>query len=104
MLVFSSRELNSCEWIYLNALEQELLHDTRLKKNNFGSEMLYEFAVTIEIATNWPGRHHRLFCQTSRKSDIYGTESIHSRKWIVPIAIIFLLVLYPVFWRPEVLS
>lgn len=52
MLVFSSRELNSCEWIYLNALEQELLHDTRLKKNNFGSEMLYEFAVTIEIATN----------------------------------------------------
>lgn len=52
MLVFSSRELSCCEWIYLPASEQDLLHDTRLKKNNFGSEMLDEFAVTIEIATN----------------------------------------------------
>lgn len=45
--------------------------------------------VTIEIAINRPGRHHRLFCQVSRKSDIYGRESIQSRKCVTPIAIIF---------------
>lgn len=45
--------------------------------------------VTIEIATNWPGRHHRLFCQTPEKSNIYGRESIQSRKCVAPIAIIF---------------
>lgn len=44
MLVYSSRELNSCEWIYLTTSEQDFLHDTRLKKNNFGFDMLNEFA------------------------------------------------------------
>lgn len=44
MLVFSSRELNSCEWIYHTASKKDLFHDTRLKKNNFGSEMPNEFA------------------------------------------------------------
>lgn len=97
MLVFSSRELNSCEWIYHTVSKQDLLHDTRLKKNNFGSEMLNEFAE-LQLRLLLTDLEDTTDCFARRlESQTFMEQRANSPGSLLLLLPLFLLILYPIF-------